>query len=86
MSHNLRKAQDRLRSITGFTGSSGYIVVNSGESEKSLFVTDSRYELQANMQVDSAQFEIKTDARPLLSTLEQLQGSIVLDGRLFSAS
>ena len=36
--------------------------------------------------MDAEQFEIQTDARPLSKTVEELQGSVVLDGRLFSAS
>ena len=32
MTHNVPKARDRLRSISGFTGSSGYLVVNADEA------------------------------------------------------
>jgi hypothetical protein len=46
MSHNLPLHRDRLKSLTGFSGSSGYTVINAEEDKKSVFVTDSRYELQ----------------------------------------
>jgi len=45
MSDNLPIGKDRLRNLTGFTGSSGYAVISAVDNEKSIFVTDSRYEL-----------------------------------------
>ena len=86
MNHNLPAARDRLRSLTGFTGSSGYTIVNSEDSEKSLFVTDSRYELQAGIQIDATKFEVSTDATSLSKKVETLQGDIGIDGNLFPAS
>lgn len=45
MSDTLPISKDRLRKVTGFTGSSGYTIISAAENEKSIFVTDSRYEL-----------------------------------------
>lgn len=72
--------------MTGFTGTSGYTVVNSDESEKSLFITDSRYELQAGIQINKEMFEVRTDATPMSKAIEVLKGNIGLDGSLFPAS
>jgi hypothetical protein len=45
MNTNLPSSKDRLFSFTGFTGSNGFALVSSDSNEKSMFVTDSRYEL-----------------------------------------
>jgi hypothetical protein len=52
MSHNLPLNKDRLQKLTGFSGSSGYAVISAHEDEKSTLVTDSRYELQAGLELD----------------------------------
>ena len=62
--------QRNLRYHCGFTGSDGFLVISRGES---LFMSDSRYTLQANEQVEADridEYRIKTDG--LIEALREL--------------
>lgn len=54
-SESVPPAADRLRALTGFTGSAGRAIVLS---DRALFATDGRYTLQAAKQVDGEAFTI----------------------------
>ena len=58
--------------LTGFTGSSGFAIVTS---EHSLFLTDSRYTIQANEEVSG--FDVRWYQRP--KTFEEFAGECLAD-------
>ena len=80
MCHTLPKHKDRLRALTNFSGSNGYVVIHT--AKKSQFVTDSRYDLQAFKEVDSVEFDISTKATPMSKILSGCK--VLADAKLFT--
>ena len=67
MSAYIPKEKDKLYKLTNFTGSNGMVIVyadgvmNDDEKKsqrKPLFITDSRYKLQASLELDKDLFDI----------------------------
>jgi len=75
--------------LTGFTGSAGTAVVFA--EGKSLFVTDSRYDLQAESEVDTEMFDIADTGKPkplseLIKNRVSQDDDVAVDGSLFTKS
>ncbi len=51
--------ENKLLWVTGFSGSAGYALIFANNNKKNILFIDSRYELQAQRQVDLDKFEIK---------------------------
>ena len=68
MSQTLPKSKDHLHQISGFTGSSGFAVIRNPE-QKSLFVTDSRYEIAVKSEIDHSVFDVSTKADTISTIL-----------------
>jgi hypothetical protein len=84
MNTGLPLSKDRLFKATGFTGSSGYTVILSDESISSIFVTDSRYDLQAGNEVNQSSFKIYTDAMAMSQCIAQFgKENVCIDAVLF---
>ena len=64
MSHTLPKSKDNLFKLSGFTGSSGFAIIRSCD-KKSVFVTDSRYEIAVKKEIDHEVFDVSTKADSL---------------------
>jgi len=66
MSAYIPKEKDKLYNLTNFTGSNGMVIVYAdgvmNDEKKSqrnpLFITDSRYKLQASLELDNDLFDI----------------------------
>ncbi len=59
MSSYIPKDKDRLYKLTNFTGSNGLAIVFQSQQKKPVFITDSRYKLQAKLEIDQELFEIQ---------------------------
>ena len=81
-------SKDRLFKATGFTGSSGYAVILADESKQSAFVTDSRYDLQANAEISKEQFKVSTNAISMSKCISDFknEGDPYVDAKLFPVS
>eukprot|EP00347_Sterkiella_histriomuscorum_P004031 403362008 len=90
MSHDIAKNKDRLFQLTNFTGSSGLAIVF--RNHKPVFITDNRYKIQSQIEVDEQVFEIQdpdqsVDLQQLIKDRydwQNLGGDIMIDGSLFS--
>ena len=66
MSAYIPKEKDKLYNLTNFTGSNGMVIVyadgvmndDKKSQRKPLFITDSRYKLQASLELDKDLFDI----------------------------
>ena len=88
MNTNLPEHKDRLRKLTNFSGSNGYTIITADESQKSQFVTDSRYEIQVASELDASLFDITTDFEPISKRLQKFAKDygnmrVGVDGVLF---
>lgn len=98
MSTNLPAHKDHLLKLTGFSGSSGFAVVRAQGSEgpgdpKSVFVTDSRYEIAVKDEVDHDVYRVSTKAEPVSDILKEIKKElgeeagklrVGLDGHLYT--
>ena len=81
---------DRLQRLTNFTGSNGAVIVFT--DKKPVFITNSRYKLQSQMEVDQNLFELIDPEKPeeipkLIADRFQKKEEreeVVIDGALFS--
>jgi Xaa-Pro aminopeptidase len=84
-SEYLPKSEQRIKYLTGFTGSSATVIFGQ---EKSYFFTDGRYILQAKQQLDLSEFEIFNIAeKSVLQWLEEnfsAEKKLALDAKLVS--
>ena len=76
-----------LKYLTGFTGSNAFVILGR---QKSYFLTDGRYLLQASQEIDLGEFEIvdmtKRSAFALLSDIVSSGDIVALDSKLFNVS
>lgn len=78
---------DNIRYLTGFTGSSAYLIISE---KKSTLLTDSRYASQAREEVKKHGFSVKIYKKELFSVIAgeikklSLTGSVGLDGGALS--
>jgi len=91
MSTTLPSSRDRLKHLTGFSGSNGYTVVFADQDRKPSFVTDSRYDIQAFKEIDDEVFDISTKSTPLSQVIKNNQQEdhkfvLGLDANLFPKS
>ena len=71
MSHTLPKSKDSLLKLSGFTGSNGFAIVRTCD-KKSVFVTDSRYEISVKHEVDHEVFVVNTKADTIKTVLFEM--------------
>ncbi|CDW73923.1 x-pro aminopeptidase [Stylonychia lemnae] len=92
MSHDMSKDQDRLYKLTNFTGSNGLAIVF--QNRKPIFMTDNRYKLQSQQEINPDEFEImdpslSTEISEILTenkSSDQPYASVYIDGSLFPLS
>ena len=76
--------KERLRAVTGFSGSAGMAIITT---EKTVLFVDSRYTVQAKRQSGFEVFEVPTETTPLKWMVENLNGKKVgFYGAVHSAS
>ncbi len=87
---NHYKQNDRLQRLTNFTGSNGAAIVFT--ERKSVFITDSRYKLQSELEIDSSLFDLMDSEKPVdiadvvseRFVRKDERQEVVIDGSLFS--
>ena len=86
MNSNIPLEKCRLFNLTNFSGSSGALLILS--DKKPIFMTDSRYKLQSQREVDSSVFEIidPDQAKGIMEVLKentQDEDTILVEGTYF---
>lgn len=88
MSEHVSQDKDRLFKISNFTGSNGTAIIFA--DRKPIFITDNRYKIQAQMELDQSLFEIMDPEKPkplsqiLIESLQNTKGGkVAVDGILY---